>query len=154
MINKDGTLNFEVFARKSQIKNSNYQKDPKLDILLTNQNIIESETKRDPNKDPQLNYYYGKNLQKSEKSLRGTVTREARTTHANDKNIVGKFIQGGNAQMLLNQPRRDRSKEKVLSSRKEDSNGFGFARRKEETSLYKNSINPRSVKGNINNFFL
>ena len=148
MINKDGTLNFQIFSKKSQMKQSTYQKDPKLEGLLTNQNIVESETK----KEGALHFYYGKKVekvekvQKSEKSLRGTITKDVRMTHANSGNIVGKFMREGNAQKLL-EGRRERemmSRGPVDSLRKEDSNGFGFARRKEDTSLVKNSLNPKS----------
>jgi len=137
MINKDGTLNFNYFSKKSQIKNSQYQKEPKLENLLTNQNIVESETKKETG----LNFYYGKKLQKSERSLRGTITKDARTTHVGSGNIVGKFMKLGNANLLLDGMSRERAvgSRKYDESRKEDSNGFGFARRKEETSIVKNS---------------
>ena len=147
MINKDGTLNFQIFAKRSQIKQSQYQNQPKLENLLTNQNILEYEMK----KEPKLNFYYGKKAQKSETSIRGTITRDARTTHANSGNIVGKFMKEGNAHLLLNTMSKKGSREvlsrranPVGSIRKEDSNGFGFSRRKEETSMYKNSLNPKS----------
>lgn len=148
MINKDGTLNFQIFSKRSQIKQSQYQNQPKLENLLTNQNIVESEMK----KDPKLNFYYGKKIEKSEVSIRGTITKEARTNHTNSGNIVGKFIKKGNANLLLNSRSKksvgeDYSKRTnpVGSIRKEDSNGFGFSRRKEDTSLYKNSLNPNSI---------
>lgn len=150
MINKDGTLNFQIFSKRSQIKQSQYQNQPKLEQhLLTNQNIVESEMK----KEPKLNFYYGKKAQKSETSIRGTITRDARTHHANSGNIVGKFMKEGNAHLLLNSRSKKGSRElmsrranPVGSMRKEDSNGFGFSRRKEETSMYKNSLNPKSKK--------
>ena len=135
MINKDGTLNFNYFSKKSQIKNSQYQKESKLENLLTNQNIVESET----NKETKLNFYYGKKLEKSERSLRGTITKDARTTHLGSGNIVGKFMKEGNAHLLLDGLAREKVVASRREERKEDSNGFGFARRKEDTSLVKNS---------------
>jgi hypothetical protein len=137
MINKDGTLNFNYFSKKSQIKNSQYQREPKLENLLTNQNILESETK----KETKLNFYYGKKIERSEKSIRGTITKDARTTHLGSGNIVGKFMKEGNANLLLDGISRERA---VGTGRKEDSNGFGFARRKEETSLVKHSTYSKS----------
>jgi hypothetical protein len=137
MINKDGTLNFNYFSKKSQIKNSQYQREPKLENLLTNQNILESETK----KETKLNFYYGKKIERSEKSIRGTITKDARTTHLGSGNIVGKFMKEGNANLLLDGISRERA---VGTRRKEDSNGFGFARRKEETSLVKHSTYSKS----------
>lgn len=146
MINKDGTLNFNYFSKRSQIKQSTYQKDPKIDHLLTNQNIVESQTRKDG-----LNFYYGKRSQRSEKSIRGTVTIDARNTHAGSGNIVGKFMKEGNAHLLLDGRSRSRPREREVESRgfpgsvrKEDSNGFGFARRKEDTSLMKQSTNSKS----------
>lgn len=142
MINKDGTLNFHYFSKKSQIKQSTYAKDPRLENLLTNQGLVESQTKKEG-----LNFYYGKKSQRSERSLRGTVTVDARNTHAGSGNIVGKFMKEGNAHLLLEGRTRLRARELESrgapgSLRKEDSNGFGFARRKEETSLMKHSANP------------
>lgn len=148
MINKDGTLNFHYFSKRSQMKQSTYQKDPKLENLLTNQNIVESETRKEG-----LNFYYGKRSQRSEKSIRGTVTVDARNTHAGSGNIVGKFMKEGNAHLLLEGRNKSRLQEREVQSRgfpgsirKEDSNGFGFARRKEELSLMKQSVNSKSKR--------
>lgn len=95
MLNKDGTINFNYYSRKSDIKHSNYQGDSKIDKLLTNQAGDQEEAGTN-----KLNFYYGKNSHR-DNSERLTSTRQARTTHAMSGNIVSNFIKEGNANKLL-----------------------------------------------------
>ena len=99
MLNRDGTINFDYFSKKSKIQRSSYQNqkrqepDNNLENLLTNQNI-EPEVKQ------KLNYYYGKKSQR-ENSIRGTITKQAKLDHVGSGNIVSRFIMKGNANKLL-----------------------------------------------------
>lgn len=165
MINKDGTLNFHYFSKRSKIKESTYPNEIKVENIGTiDQEIEESELQKQAPKQEQLNFYYGQNQPRPGSPLRKTVTKEARTTHAGFGNIIGNFMREGNAQMLIqskspykpkNQmetitvnshslPREESVQINVQSIPRDESLSRGYTSPKEEPSEYKQSYNSKS----------
>jgi hypothetical protein len=157
MINKDGTLNFNMFSKRSQFKESTYQNEPKVEqIYVNNEDIQESElqTKEVPRESKPLNFNYKYNSPNGS-PVRKTVTKEARSKHAGYGNIVGNFMKGGNAQMLIQskpqvmRPLESRLQENtVRSGPREESLAFAFSTPKDlepsQPSEFKQSYNSKS----------
>lgn len=135
MLNKDGTINFEYYSKKSNYKHSSIQNDDNhLNKLLTNQNSEEQ------NKN--LNFYYGKtyNINQIPETKEENV-KPIRKSHQNSQNILSGFIKDGNPGLLI----KDGSNLKLNSfknnSYQSKRNNRAYNDDKNETEMNKNSTN-------------
>lgn len=141
MLNKDGTINFEYYSKKSNYKHSSIQNDENhLNKLLTNQ------TPEEQNKN--LNFYYGKtyNINQIPETKEENV-KPIRKSHQNSQNILSGFIKDGNPGLLI----KDGSNLKLNSfknnSYRSKRNNRAYNDGKNETKMSINS----TQNNNLNN---